>query len=130
MSSLFDGQGPLAVYRGADLNSTANTDIAITIPNGARKWTPTMVLITNASANLSGGSAQVGIFTAVAEGGSAIVAKGVNSLTSLTAATKMIKPTIASQTDTLTASTVYLHVDVANGSAATADIYIFGNILP
>lgn len=130
MSSTIDGVGPLAVIYGADLNSTANTDIAITTCTGNRKWTPTMVVVTNASANLSGGSLQFGLFTSTAEGGSAIVAKGVNSATSLTAATKIIKPTIASQTDYLTAGTVYLHIDVANGSAATADVYIYGNVLP
>jgi hypothetical protein len=132
MSSLIDGVGPLAVLRGVDLNATANTDTAITIPNGSRKWTPRMVVVTNASANLSGGSASVGIYTAVAEGGTAIVTKGVNSLTSLTATTKMIKPSLAAAAtaDVLTASTLYLHLDVANGSAATADVYIYGDILP
>lgn len=126
---MYDFQEPMAVLRGADLNSTANTDIAITIPNGARKWVPRRVVVTNASANLSGGSLQYGIFTSTAEGGTAIVSKGVNSATSLTAATKFIVPTVAAQTDTLTASTVYLHIDVANGSAATADFYIYGDIV-
>lgn len=132
MSSTMDGQGPLAVLRGLDINSTANTDVAITIPNGTRKWTPTMIVWTNASANLSGGSAQVGIYTSTAEGGTAIVTKGINSLISLTATTKMIKPTIAAAAtaDVLTASTLYAHIDVANGSAATIDVYIYGNILP
>ncbi len=128
--SMIDGIGPLAVLRGVDLNSTANTDIPMTIPNSGRKWTPLFAAVTNASANLSGGSAQFGIFTSTAEGGTAIVAKGVNSLTSLTSAVKMIKPTIASQTETLTAGTVYVHIDVANGSAATVDIYLYGYILP
>lgn len=132
MSSTMDGQGPLAVLRGADLNSTANTDIAITIPNGARKWTPRLVIVTNASVSLGAGSLQYGIYTATAEGGTAIVTKGINSATSLTATTKMIKPTIAAAAtaDVLTASTLYLHIDVANGTAATGDIYIYGDILP
>lgn len=130
MSSMIDGIGPLALLRGVDLNSTANTDIPMTIPNSGRKWTPLFAAVTNASANLSGGSAQFGIFTSTLEGGTAIVAKGVNSLTSLTSAAKMIKPTIASQTETLTAGTVYVHIDVANGSAATVDIYLYGYILP
>ena len=132
MSSLIDGVGPLAVLRGVNLNATANTDTAITIPNGARKWTPRMIVVTNPSVTLAGGSAEIGIFTAVAEAGTAIVAKGVNTLTSLTASTKMIKLTLtaASTADVLTASTLYLHLDVANGTAATADVYIYGDILP
>jgi hypothetical protein len=132
MSSMIDGQGPIAVLRGQDLNAAANTDVAITIPNGSRKWTPRMIVFTNASANLSGGSLSYGFYTAVAEGGTAIVTKGVNSATSLTASTKMVKPTLAAAAtaDVLTASTIYLHIDVANGTAATGDFYIYGDFLP
>lgn len=129
MSSTIDGQGPIAIYRGADLNSTANTDIAITVPNGTRKYVVRRIILTNCSANISGGSLQYGFFSAVAEGGEAIVSKGVNSATSLTAATKFIAPTVA-QNDTMTESTIYMHIDVANGSAATCDVYVYADILP
>lgn len=125
--SMPDFVGPIAVARSVDLDATGDTEISI--PNGARPYRITKVLVTNASANLSGGSLEYGIFTAASAGGSAVVSDGVNSSTSLTAATKVVSPTVALTADTTTASTLYLNVSVANGSAATADVYLYGEVL-
>lgn len=126
MSGLIDGQRPIAVLKGVNLNATG--DNAISIPNGSQYYRVSKVLVTNASANLSGGSLQYGVFTSTGGSGT-VVANGVNSATSLTAATKVILPTVA-QTDVTNASTIYFRVGTANGSAATADVYVFIDILP
>lgn len=125
--SLIDLQAPAAIKVAVDLNATGDTEV--TIPNGERKYRVSKVLVTNASANLSGGSLEYGIFTAASAAGTAVVADGVNSSTSLTATTKVVSPTVA-QADTTTSSTLYINVSVANGTAATADFYIFIDALP
>lgn len=126
--SLFDLDGPIAFVEGVDLNATGDTAFS-TIPNGSRKYIVTRIVVCNASANLSGGSLQYGIFENALEAGEVILANGVNSATSLTAATKFVQPASA-QNDTITTDTIYFHVEVANGSAATADVYLYGVAIP
>lgn len=127
MSSTYDFQAPIAKLIGVDLNATGDNALSV-VPNGARKFIVRRIIVTNASANLSGGSLQYGIFSAASGGGEAILASGVNSATSLTAASKFISPAVA-QDDTITASTLYFRVGTANGSPATADVYLFGDVL-
>lgn len=126
--SLFDLDGPIAFVEGVDLNTTGDTAFSV-IPNGSRKFIVTRIVVTNASANLSGGSLQYGIFEDPLEAGEVILANGVNSATSLTAASKFISPASA-QNDTIDTDTIYFHVEVANGSAATADVYLWGVAIP
>ena len=124
--SVTDFVAPIGYVKGVNLNATGDTAIELKIPNGARKWLATDIVVTNASTSLSGGSLQFGIFEGTGETGS-ILANGVNSATSLTAADKAIK---LSATDTSTGSTLYFHVEVANGGAATADVYVYGLVFP
>lgn len=124
--SIRDFQAPIGSAIGVNLNATGDTEIPL--PAGARKYIIRRIVVTNASANLSGGSLQYGIFSAVSGGGEAILASGVNSATSLTAATKFISPAVA-QDDTITTNSVYFRVGTANGSAATGDVYLFGDVL-
>lgn len=126
MSSTRDFVGPIGVAIGVDLNTVADT--VITVPGGARKYLVRRIVVTNPSATLSGGSLQYGVFSAAAAGGEAILAAGVNSATSLTAASKFVSPTVA-QDDTVTSGSLYFRVAVANGSARTADVYLFGDVL-
>lgn len=121
-----DGQRPIAFLKGVNLNATG--DNAISIPNGQQYYRVSKVLVTNASANLSGGSLQYGVFTGTGGSGT-VVANGVNSATSLTAAGKVILPTVA-QTDVTNSSTLQFRVGTANGSAATGDVYIYADIIP
>lgn len=127
MSSTFDFVGPVAKITGVNLNATG--DNAITLPNGARKFIVRRIIITNASVSLAAGSLQYGIFSGAGGTGETILASGVNSATSLTAASKFISPAVA-QDDTITASTLYFRIGTANGTAATADVYLFGDVLP
>lgn len=114
----------LAIFKSLNLNS-AGSDNAVTIT--ASKYIVRKVILTNASVDLSGGLATVGVFTAAAGAGTTIVTAGI--VTALTGSTKYIDMTIALTTDVLTASTLYIRNVLANGSAATVDVYIMGDVL-
>jgi len=118
--------GPQMLGRliGANMNSTADQAIPISIPTGA-KYTVTKILVTNTSASLT--LAAGGFYTAASKGGTAIVA-AAQVYSALTAAGKLLAATIA-VTDTQTVATLYLSLTTAQGGAATADIYVFGDVL-
>jgi hypothetical protein len=116
----------LGKLAGVDMNSTADQAISIRLV-GATNYIIEKILVTNASASLS--LAAGGIYTAASKGGTAIVAAG-QVYSALTGSTKVVSLTLAVLTDVLSASTVYLSLTVAQGTAATADIYVFGRLLP
>lgn len=121
MSSTRDFIGPIGSAIGVNLNSVADT--TITVPNGARKYVITDMIVTNASVTLAGSSMTIGAYSAASAGGEVIVTPA--TATGLTAASKFVKRTIA-QDDTVTSGTVYVRVAVVHGSAATADVYLYG----
>lgn len=125
MAELGNSGAPFAFVKGVDLNTVGDT--AITLLTGNQKWVPRRVTITNASTSLAASSATVGLYTSTGGGGTAIVTAATR--TGLTAATKYVDGTIASS-DSFTASTVYVRVGVAHGSAATCDVYVYGDYLP
>lgn len=129
---------PLAVHNGRrlgiDVNVT-NTDYAVVVdvPGGVK--CAFQVMLTNASTSLT--TATWGLFSA-ASGSGTILANGVNSLTSLTAAAKVIHVN-GTDTATLTAqettsgsgrSILYFRVGTAQGGAATVDLYVRAIPLP
>ena len=109
---------------GANMNSTA--DQAIPIRFDGSKYVPLRIYVTNASTSLT--LAAGGIYTATSKGGTAIVAAG-QVYSALTSSSKTLQTTIA-VTDTRTESTLYLSLTTAQGSAATADVYVFADVLP
>lgn len=120
------GQAPIVVVRGVNLNSVGDT--AVTIPiNGAEKYIARKFTATNASATLAGSSATLGCYTAAAAGGTAVVTPA--TMTGLTAASKFLDHTIAASADTLTSATLYVRNGVAHGSAMTCDVYIYLDVL-
>ena len=113
---------------GANMNIT--TDQVITLAPQADKFIVTNIIATNASISLT--TAAGGIYTAVAKGGSAIVAAG-QVYSALTAATKFVALTLAGTalTDVYDAATqlsFWLSLTTPQGAAATADIYIYGRL--
>jgi hypothetical protein len=72
-----------------------------------------------------------GFYTAASEGGTIIVAN-TQIYVLLTAAAKFLDVTLAAilGTDVRTETTLYFSLTTGQGSAATADIYIFGDPLP
>lgn len=120
-----NGQRCLGKLLSVNLNSTADQAIVL---SGATKYVVRRVLVTNASADLGASLVAGGVYTAASKGGSAIVA-AAQVYTALTAASKFLDLTVAITTDSFTATTLYISLSVAHGSAATADIYIFGDVL-
>ena len=121
MSSTRDFIGPIGCAIGVDLNAVADT--AVVLPNGARSYVITDMIVTNVSTSLAASSATIGAYSAAAAGGEALVTPA--TATGLTAASKFVKRTIALD-DLVSAGTIYVRVGVAHGSAATADVYFYG----
>jgi len=110
---------------GANMNVL--TDQAIPITRiGTQKYIITKIVVTNASTSLT--AADGGIYTAVSKGGTAIVA-AAQVYTALTSATVALDLTLAVN-NTYTLDNLYLSLTGTQGGAATADIYVFGIVLP
>ena len=110
---------------GANMNVT--TDQAIPITRiGSQKYLITKIFVTNASTSLT--AADGGIYTATSKGGTAIVA-ATQVYTALTAATVGLDLTLAVN-NTYTLDNLYFSLTGTQGGAATADIYVFGIVLP
>ena len=122
------GQILLGQLIGANMNSTADQQIVIF--SAPAKYIIRRIVATNASISLS--TAAGGVYPAVSKGGTAIVAAG-QAYSGLTASGKFIDLTIASGYtsggDVLTVGSIYLSLTTAQGTAATADIYVFGDIV-
>lgn len=122
------GQILLGQLIGANMNSTADQQIVIF--SAPAKYIIRRIVATNASISLT--TAVGGIYPAVSKGGTAIVASG-QAYSGLTASGKFIDLTIASGYtsggDVLTVGSIYLSLTTPQGAAATADIYVFGDIV-
>lgn len=122
------GQILLGELISANMNSTA--DQQITIFSAPAKYIIRRIVVTNASVSLS--TAVGGVFPQVSKGGTAIVAAG-QVYSGLTGVAKFIDLTIASGYtsggDTLTATNIFLSLATPQGAAATADVYVFGDII-
>lgn len=110
---------------GANLNVTTDQAIAV-LQSG--KYVIANIIATNPSTTLAVSIAAGGFYTGASKSGTTIVAAG-QLYTALTAASKISPLTLALTTDSLTAQTLYFSLTVAHGSAATADLYIFGYTL-
>lgn len=112
----------LAYAKGVNVNATGDTPLPLI---NTTQFSVFQVVFTNASISLT--TATAGVFTAVAAGGTAIVANA--ALSGLTGPTIVSQRTIAS---TAVAQGVpanpnlYLNVGTAQGAAATMDVYVYG----
>lgn len=113
---------------GANLNSTA--DQAIPIGNAA-SYIVRRIVLTNVSTSLGAGATVGGFYNATTKPAGGILVAATQVYTALTAASKLLDATLATLagTDVQTAANLYLSLTIAFGSAATADIYIFGDVL-
>ena len=119
--NVLPGYGLLGSISAIDLNSAA-TDTAFTI--NAARYIIDKVTVDNASINLT--TATLGVFTAAGGGGTTLAADQV--LSAMTATTKFHDLTLAAivGTDARTDTTLYARVGSAQGSAATANVFLFG----
>jgi hypothetical protein len=110
---------------GANFNVT--TDQAIPITRiGSQKYLITKIVVTNASISLT--TAAGGVYQTTSKGGTAIVASS-QAYSALSATTTALNLTLAINR-TYTLDNIYLSLTTAQGAAATADVYVFGVILP
>jgi hypothetical protein len=124
MAYQYKRYGLIAQLLTANLNVTTDQAMAV---NQAGTYIVDKIIITNVSTSLALGLAAGGFYTAASKGGTAIVGAG-QVYTALTGATVFLNPTIAAG-GTFTAQTLYFSLTTGNGSAATADILIFGFVL-
>lgn len=115
----------LGILQTANFNTTADQAIAI---GGAQKYIIDKIIVTNVSTTLAVSAAAGGFYTGAGKTGTTIVA-AAQVYTALTGATKFTALTMALTTDSLTAQTIYFALTTGNGSAATADIYVYGYVL-
>jgi hypothetical protein len=122
----------IGVILGANLNQT-NTDIAIPlilIPGA--NFIVSGVTINNASVSLT--TATFGVYSATAAGGVTIVTAGA-VLSGLTVATSNLNASLAATAittvlnQTTQSNQLYFRVGTAQGAAATADIYVWADVL-
>jgi hypothetical protein len=119
------GQQPIAYLLGANFNT--NTDQIITPYISLNLlYVPQRVLVTNASISLT--TAVGGIYDTPSKGGTAIVASG-QVYSALTTAVKTLNLTIAAVTREAVGNPLILSLTTAQGVAATADVYVFGDVL-
>lgn len=114
---------------GANFNVT--TDQQITMFDAPAKFILRRIVVTNASTSLS--TAAGGVYTAVSKGGTAVVAAG-QAYSTLTSSGLFLDLTLntsgnANITVKSNIYNLYLSLTTAQGGAATADVYVFGDIL-
>lgn len=107
------------------MNTTSDQEIPV--PFG--KYVIRNIVATNPSTSLT--LAVGGVYTEAAKSGITVVL-AIQVFSGLTGGTKFIDLTLASGVtgDTITASTLYLSLTTAQGSAATMDLYVYGDALP
>lgn len=112
--------------RGVNVNSVGDT--AVFVPFG--KFQLEVMKVTNASVDLSSSSATLGLYTAPAAGGTALVTPATGVLTPLSTSAKVNSATVASTDSTggtvvnNTLRQIYIRCGVAHGSAATVDVIL------
>lgn len=116
----------LGTLRSANFNTTA--DQAIPIISTVTAFQIASIVVTNCSANLT--TAAGGFYPTTAKGGTPIVA-AIQAYTALTAATVLLPTTVAAGplVTRYAIANVYLSLTVAQGVAATCDVYVVGNDL-
>jgi len=119
------GSTLLGSLKGANFNVTTDQPISML----AGKYVIRRIVVTNASISLT--TAAGGFYTAAAKGGTAIVA-AAQIYTALTTAGKYLDLTLEAvvATDNFTTNPVYLSLTTGQGAAATADVYVYGDVLP
>lgn len=117
-----ESQAVLGLLRSANMNSTADQ----AIPIAASKYVVRRIVVTNTSLSLT--LAVGGVYTGAGKTGTTVVAN-TQLFSALSGATKVLDATVIALTDVLTASSLFLSLTTAQGSAATADIYVIGDVL-
>lgn len=124
------GDTCLGKLTGANFNSTADQAITIICPTS--KYQITAVIVANASGSLSGAAG--GVYTMTGKTGAQVVpaSQSYSSLSSAslnTVGSALKLSTANSDNAAFNLTTLYLSLSSPVGSAATADVYVFGRPL-
>jgi hypothetical protein len=112
---------------GANMNVTTDQAVALPYLPAGVKWQPRRITVRNASISLT--TAAGGVYDAASKGGNAIVA-AAQAYSALTAAAKSLDLTLALNiVEAATVSQLYLALTTAQGAAATADVYVYGELV-
>ncbi len=116
---------------GVNLNATGDT--LITLLGNPAKYRITKIAVTNSSV-ASPSTVNLGIFTAASAGGTAIVTAGTLLSSGLATTAAILNLTIVTAVGNTvltnaTAGGIYLNVATAQGTTATCDVYVWGDII-
>lgn len=131
MSIKGDSRGPIASALSVNLNSVGDTFVPVNVG----KFLARNISVANPSTTLAASASTVGVYTGPGATGTTVVTPSVS--TTLTGATVFADKTIAAATTVLTpvwdstakAYGIYVRVAVVHGTAATLDLYIFGDAI-
>lgn len=116
----------IGTLKSANMNVTTDQAIALTIPAGVPCYLDN-IRVRNASISLT--TAAGGVYTATSKGGTAVVA-AAQAYSALSSAALYTDLTIAAAGKALlSVSTLYLSLTTAQGAAATADFYVYGELV-
>ena len=119
------GEQPIAQILGANMNVTTDQAFTMLIPANIA-FTVRRIYATNASISLT--TAAGGVYDAASKGGNAIVA-ATQVYSGLTTSTKGVYLTVATSPREAAGAALYLALTTAQGAAATADVYVYGDTL-
>lgn len=117
---------PVCLGSLCGVNMNATKDQLIVARAGGAKYILRRVVVTNASVSLT--TAAGGIYTSTGKGGIALVS-GIQVFSALTSPDKYLDIVPSVGASVLTGNQVYLTLTTVQGSQATADVYMFGDIL-
>ena len=118
----------IAYLLAANMNVTTDQGFTFLIPVSVI-YIPRRIVVTNASISLT--TAVGGLYTGQGKSGTVVVAN-TQVYSALSAATKFVDLTLAAAvtTDTVAANTsLFVSLTTAQGAAATADFYLFGDLI-
>lgn len=124
------GEVLLGTMKAANFNSTADQVITLStagLGSATSKVYINRIVVDANTIPLT--TAAGGIYTQPAKAGVAIVASG-QVYSGLSGTNQAIELTIAAKPTMVPPALVYLALTTAQGAAATADVYVFGSILP
>lgn len=114
-----------------NLNSVADTTIAISLPSGVTKYRISNVIVYNKGTTASLTTAAAAIYSAAAAAGTAVVAPA--ALSSITSNTIDVATNYVILTPIIAAfdyTTLFFRVTTAQGAAATGDVYLYVQPMP
>ena len=110
---------------GANMNVTTDQQIPLFLPP-TKLFTVSQILVTNASISLT--TAVGGFYPAASKGGTALVSNS-QAYSGLTGSGLAISLTLAGLARFAAGTNLYLSLTTAQGAAATADVYVYGDEL-